>query len=64
MRASVPKHMEASFHGRKNYATQNIMVAVDFDLWFTFVLAGWEGTTHDATVLRDALERENGIRVP
>jgi hypothetical protein len=28
------------------------------------VLAGWEGTTHDANVLRDALERVNGLRVP
>ena len=40
------------------------MAAVDFDLRFTFVLAGWEGTTHDALVLRDALERPNGLRVP
>ena len=40
------------------------MAAVDFDLWFTYVLAGWEGAAHDALVLRDALERENGIRVP
>ena len=28
------------------------------------VLAGWEGTAHDALVLRDALERPNGLRVP
>jgi hypothetical protein len=40
------------------------MAAVDFDLRFTYVLSGWEGTTHNAFVLRDALERENGIRVP
>ena len=40
------------------------MVAVDFDLRFTYVLAGWEGAAHDALVLRDALERENGLRVP
>jgi hypothetical protein len=40
------------------------MAAVDFDLRFTYVLAGWEGTAHDAVVLRDALERENGLRVP
>lgn len=40
------------------------MAAVDFNLRFTYVLAGWEGTTHDALVLRDALERENGLRVP
>lgn len=56
--------MEPSFRGRKNYATQNVMAAVDFDLRFTYVLAGWEGTAHDALVLRDALTRANGLRVP
>jgi hypothetical protein len=56
--------MEPSFRGRKSYTTQNVMAAVDFDLRFTFVLAGWEGTTHDALILRDALERENSLRVP
>ena len=56
--------MEPSFRGRKSHATQNVMAAVDFDLSFTYVLAGWEGTAHDALVLRDALERENGLRVP
>jgi hypothetical protein len=39
------------------------MAAVDFDLQFTFVLDGWEGNTHDALVLQDALERENGLHV-
>jgi hypothetical protein len=56
--------MEASFRGRKSHPTQNVMAVVDFDLWFTFVLAGWEGTAHDALILRDALERENGLCVP
>jgi len=56
--------LEHSFRGRKSFATQNVMAAVDFDLRFTYVLAGWEGTTHDALVLRDALERPNGLRVP
>jgi hypothetical protein len=56
--------MEAAFRGRKSYPTQNVMAAIDFDLRFTFVLAGWEGTTHDAYILRNALERQNGLRVP
>ena len=56
--------MEHSFRGRKAHYTQNVMVAVDLDLRFIYVLAGWEGTTHDALVLRDALERENGLRIP
>ncbi|XP_015612739.1 uncharacterized protein [Oryza sativa Japonica Group] len=64
IRASVRKNVESSFRGRKSHATQNVMAAVDFDLRFTYVLAGWEGTAHDAVVLRDALERENGLHVP
>jgi hypothetical protein len=55
--------MQATFRGRKNYTTQNVLAAVDFDLKFTYVLAGWEGSAHDATVLVDALAREDGLRV-
>jgi hypothetical protein len=51
VRATIPTDMEHAFHGRKSYATQNVMAAVDFDLQFTYVLAGWEGTTQDANVL-------------
>uniref|UniRef100_J3KYY1 WRKY domain-containing protein n=1 Tax=Oryza brachyantha TaxID=4533 RepID=J3KYY1_ORYBR len=64
IRASVRKNMESSFRGRKTHATQNVMAAVDFDLRFTYILAGWEETAHDAVVLRDALDRENGLVVP
>ena len=56
--------MEDAFRGRKTYATQNVMAAVDFDLRFTYVLAGWEGSAHDALVLADALSRERGLQVP
>jgi hypothetical protein len=55
--------MEPSFRDRKAYATQNVMTCVDFDLRFTYVLAEWEGAAHDALVLWDALEREDGLRV-
>jgi hypothetical protein len=63
-RPSISKDMKPSFRGRKSYASQNVMAVVDFDLWFIYVLAGWEGSTHDALVLRGALERENDIHVP
>jgi hypothetical protein len=64
VRASITRDLEASFRGRTTNTTQNVMAAVDFDLRFTYVMAGWEGTAHDALVLHDALERENGLRVP
>jgi hypothetical protein len=40
------------------------MTVVDFDLRFTYVFVGWEGTTHDALVLANAIERERGLQVP
>jgi hypothetical protein len=43
VRASVNKDVEHSFRGRKPFTTQNVMAAADFDLKFTYVLAGWEG---------------------
>ena len=56
--------MASAFRGRKGGTTQNVMAAVDFDLKFTYVLAGWEGSAHDALILADALERDDGIVVP
>jgi len=40
------------------------MAVVDFDLKFTYVLAGLEGSTHDALILVDAIERNDGFIVP
>ena len=40
------------------------MAVVDFDLKFTYVLAGWEGSAHDALILADAIERQDGLSVP
>jgi hypothetical protein len=31
---------------------------------FTYVLVGWEGSAHDALILADALERNDGFVVP
>jgi hypothetical protein len=57
VRARVPLHMAAAFRGRKHYPTQNVLVAVDFDLKFTYILAGWEGSAPDALILAYGLER-------
>jgi hypothetical protein len=42
---------------------QNVLVVVDWDLRFTCVLVSWEGSTHDALIFVDALERPNGLSV-
>jgi len=62
--ARVPKRHRPAFIGTKHTTTQNVLAAVDFDLRFMYVWAGWEGSAHDARILADALERVDGLRVP
>ena len=62
--ARFPKRHRAAFMGRKHTTTQNVLAVVDFDLRFTYVLAGWDGSAHDARILADALERDDVLRVP
>jgi hypothetical protein len=31
------------------------MLACDFDLLFTFIMAGWEGAAHDTHIFLDAI---------
>ncbi|KAF0908264.1 hypothetical protein E2562_023882, partial [Oryza meyeriana var. granulata] len=62
--AYVPIHMQDRFRGRKNFTSQNVLAAVDFDLRFIYVLAGWEGFDHDSYVLQDVLSRPNGLIIP
>jgi len=56
--------MQQAFRGRKKDPTHNVMVVVDFDLKFTYVFAGWEGSAHDALILSDAIERQDGFTMP
>jgi hypothetical protein len=49
---------------RKGYLSQNVAAACDFDLKFSFVHAGFEGSAHDALVLKDALMKQRFRPVP
>jgi hypothetical protein len=59
---SISPNKAAPFRNRKGSLTQNVMVAYDFDLNVTFISTGWEGSTTDARVLRDAMN--SGFQVP
>ncbi len=51
----VPAHLQAAYRNRKGVTSQNVLAIVDFDLKFTYIVAGWEGSVHDARVLRHAI---------
>ena len=41
-----------------------MLAGITFDVKFTYVLAGWEGSVHDSRVLNNALTRPGGFRIP
>ncbi|XP_028790499.1 uncharacterized protein LOC114746446 [Neltuma alba] len=46
---------QTKFINRKGRVTQNVMAVCDWDMCFTFVLARWEGSAHDARIFDHAL---------
>ena len=64
VRASVPPEIQGRFRGCKDGITQNVLAAISFDLKFTYVLVGWEGSAHDSHVLNDAFSRPGGFSIP
>ncbi|XP_030925049.1 uncharacterized protein LOC115952109 [Quercus lobata] len=64
VRASVPIEIQGRFRGQKGGTAQNVLVAITFDLRFTYMLAGWEGSAHDSRILNYALSRPRGLKIP
>jgi len=51
------------YRNRKGHLTQNVLAVCNFDMEFTYVLAGWEGSAHDTAVWRDA-QFYKGFKTP
>jgi hypothetical protein len=54
---SIPIEKQSAWRNRKGWLSQNVFAACSFDLKFQSVHAGWEGSAHDALVLKDALAK-------
>ena len=55
--------LQTAFHNRKGFTSQNMLAIVDFDMKFTYVVAGWEGSVYDSRVLHDA-QCDQAFRFP
>ncbi|KAK5810983.1 hypothetical protein PVK06_026300 [Gossypium arboreum] len=64
VRASVPLSIQGRFRSHKGGTTQNVLAAITFNLKFSYVLAGWEGSAHDSRILSDEISRPRGLRIP
>ncbi|CAN0914689.1 Putative nuclease HARBI1 [Linum grandiflorum] len=47
----IPTDQQTPFRGRKTTTTQNVMCVCSFDMRFTYVMSGWEGTANDSRIL-------------
>ena len=52
------------YWGRKDYPTQNVFTVCSFDLKFTYVLPGSEGTALDSRIIKSALTRNDNLKIP
>ncbi|XP_068644672.1 uncharacterized protein [Aristolochia californica] len=47
IKANIPLEQQRRFWNRKGFLSQNVMATCTFDMQFTYVLAGWEGSAAD-----------------
>ncbi|CAH9092967.1 unnamed protein product [Cuscuta europaea] len=52
---TVPEEEQLRYRGRKGIPTTNVLAVCDFDLLFTYVLSGWEGSAHDSRIFLDTI---------
>lgn len=55
---------DTRYRTRKGQISANTLAACDRHMRFTYVLPGWEGSAGDVRILRDAVNRPHGLRVP
>ncbi|XP_028097428.1 uncharacterized protein LOC114297232 [Camellia sinensis] len=52
------------YRTRKGEIATNVLGVCSQDMQFIYVLPGWEGSASDSRILRDAVSRPNGLKVP
>ena len=60
--AHVPEESTARYRNRKGGLSQNVLAACSFELFFTYILSGWEGSAADSQVYDDARRTDFAIR--
>ncbi|KAL8541930.1 hypothetical protein ACS0TY_002978 [Phlomoides rotata] len=60
----VPITEKGRYRNRKGQVSVNVLGVCDKNMRFVYVLTGWEGSAADSRVLRNAINRENGLKVP
>ncbi|KAL8474223.1 hypothetical protein ACS0TY_030881 [Phlomoides rotata] len=60
----VPTIDKARYRNRKGQVSVNVLGVCDMNMRFVYVLTGWDGSAANSRVLRDAINRMGGLKVP
>ncbi|KAG6530867.1 hypothetical protein ZIOFF_004628 [Zingiber officinale] len=61
---NVPANDKPRYRTRKGEIATNVLGVCTPNMQFSYVLSGWEGSAADGRVLRDAISRRNGLKIP
>nr|GEU34250.1 hypothetical protein [Tanacetum cinerariifolium] len=64
IRVTPPSHQKPRYRTRKSDIATNVLGVFCPNMQFIYVLPGWEGSAHDNRVLRDAISRDDGLKIP
>ncbi|KAG8367162.1 hypothetical protein BUALT_Bualt16G0043900 [Buddleja alternifolia] len=60
----VAQKNKARYRNRKGDVSTNVLAVCDINMNYIYLLCGWEGSAADSRVLKDAINRQNGLKVP
>ncbi|KAL0310317.1 UNVERIFIED_CONTAM: hypothetical protein Scaly_2940400 [Sesamum calycinum] len=60
----VADSKKGRYRNRKGQISVNVLGVCDIESKFIYVLSGWEGSAADSRILRDAVNRPTGLKVP
>ncbi|XP_074303796.1 uncharacterized protein LOC141638288 [Silene latifolia] len=64
VRVHVANEERGRYRTRKGNLAMNVLGVCTPKMEFVFILPGWECSAHDGRVLREAISKPNGIKVP
>ena len=64
IRVTPPSDQKPRYRTRKADISTNVLGVCCPNMQFIYVLPGWEGSAHDGRVLRDAISRPDGLKIP
>ncbi|KAJ0039744.1 hypothetical protein Pint_27664 [Pistacia integerrima] len=64
IKVHVPTDDIPRYRLRKSEIATNVLGVCTLDMQFIYVLPGWEDFTADGRILKDAITRRNGLKVP